>query len=211
MTASHTGPIDPDCSPFQEKDGRHPRPDNPQPEARKSESRGNRLKISRYAGLLLYLLSTEDPRIRESVSDLRKEWILNLLGRLSEDILLKAHSFYLKIETDPRVRNSLKKEIRRELHSFRAPPEVSRPEVRRIGVGYRDKGALRPLHLKREVGEESFWFEDVSLWTFSLPNGQEFITAEEVLSSGTSPDTFELVNQQVRLMASLATLAPYLL
>lgn len=210
MTNSTPGPIDPDCSSFQEKDGRHPRPSNPQPEASTTSLKGNRLRKSRYAALLLYLLSSEKIEIRELVSDSKKEWILNFLGSLSEDILLRAHSFYLRIETDPRVRNSLRKEIRRELASYRSPPKASKPEVRRIGVGYRDKGALRPLHLKRNIGEESFWYEDVSLWTFSNPNGREFLTAEEVLSSGISPDTIMLVNQQVRLMASLATLAPTL-
>ena len=210
MTASQPEPIDPDGSPFQEKDGRHPRPSNPQPKASIS-GRGNRLRKSRYAALLLYLLSTEESWIRESVSFQRKEWMLNLLANMSEDILLKAHTFYLRIETDPRIRNSLRREIRRELHSYRSPPRASKPEIRRIGVGYRDKGALRPLHLKREVGEESFWYEDVALWTFSQPNGREFLTAEEVLSSGISPDSIMLINQQVRLMASLATLAPVLL
>jgi hypothetical protein len=164
------------------------------------------LRQSRYAGLLLFLLLTEDPYYKDRVSIQRIQWMQEFLTKLSIESLQQSYSFALRILHNPRIRNSLKKEIERELHSYRVRSRSESPEPRRIGVGYRDKGTLRPLHHKREIGKDSFWQEDLILWNYLPPNDREFVTTEEVLSPGINPDTILMISHQVRLMASFETL-----
>lgn len=169
----------------------------------------NHLRKSKYAGLLFYLLLSNEIWIQESLSNDHRLWIKDFLGNIPEDIILKSYSFALKIYRNKRIRNSLTEEIVKELRSYRSPKVNRSPEPRRIGVGYRDKGALRPLHLRRNVGEDCFWWDDIRhlLPGSSNPTGKDFITTEEVLSQGINPDHLLLVLQQLSVMASFETLS----
>jgi hypothetical protein len=77
----------------------------------------------------------------------------------------------------------LEKEINRIHLSVpgQVPPRLT--EKRRIGTGYHDKGSLRPLHQRRDFGEDSLYLEDVLPF---IPFDQieeegRWITAEEVV------------------------------
>lgn len=175
------------------------------------EIQGNNLKKERFAGLLIYIMSSRELWILELLSSDHRLWIKDFLGKVPEDLLLKSYSFAVKIHSNKRVRNSLRNEIVKELQTFRPRITPSIPTPRRIGVGYRDKGALRPLHQKRNVGAESFWWDDVKhLLPADVPPPENgFITAEEVLSLGINPDHYLLVLQQVSVMASFETLSNF--
>jgi len=170
----------------------------------------NFLRKSRYGGLLIYLLTSADPDIREQMTKDRKQWMLDFVGRLSIENLLKAYSFASEIRHSTRVRNSLKKEIIRELQSHRSPGIVRVPDPRRIGVGYRDKGALRPLHQKRNVGADALWWDDVKHLLPSMsPPENGWITAEEVQSFGINSETVLNVLLQISVMKSFETLSDF--
>lgn len=53
-------------------------------------------------------------------------------------------------------------------------------EQRRIGVGYRDKGSLRPPHQRRLVSGRSWWSEDIAPALLSVPEEPRWISADEV-------------------------------
>jgi hypothetical protein len=172
---------------------------------------GNHLRKSRYVGLLFFLLLYEDPEIRLQISKDHKLWMMDFIGSTSEEIVLQSFSFAKVIRDSKRVRNSLQKEINRELRAHRSPKVTRQTPPRRIGVGYRDKGALRPLHQKRNIGADALWWDDVK---HLLPNSMSppengWITTEEVLSSGINPDSYLMYFNQVGLMASFETLSDF--
>jgi hypothetical protein len=175
------------------------------------DSSKNHLRKSRYVGLLLYLMIFADSDTRLAVSKDHKLWMLEFIGRSSEEDLLKSFTFAVRIRDSKRVRNSLRSEISRELHTHRSPKVVRTSTPRRIGVGYRDKGALRPLHQKRNVGADAFWWDDVKhlLPSSMSPPENGWITAEEVLSQGINSDTYLNVILQVSVMKSFETLSDF--
>jgi hypothetical protein len=159
------------------EDGRHPL-------LGKRSSQGFRdlkgmRKSTRY-GILLYLLSnSKDFELSEN----QRLWIIYYSRKFSEAELLRASDVSERLNSDSLFLLRMKKEIH-ETH-VRVPSlnPLNLKEKRRIGIGYRDKGALRPLHQKRDLGEISLWDEDIR---FLLPLNFEiqgrWITAKEVSS-----------------------------
>jgi hypothetical protein len=158
------------------EDGRHP------PHGNRSfqgfrELKGMR-KSTRY-GILLYLLHSKE----WSLSDSQQLWIIYYSRKFSETELLRAAMIQEKLELDSLFFQRMKHDIQ-ETH-VRVPrlSPLQLKEKRRIGIGYRDKGALRPLHQKREIGGLTVWDEDIQ---FLLPLDYEvqgrWISAEEVSS-----------------------------
>jgi len=147
-----------------------PRPD-------RSKHQVNRLSQAKYYGVLLSFLGQKEfPLSEEQVL-----WIIYYSRKLDESQLLKASRFREQILTDEVFSQRLKWEISKIYHNVPRLSEKRIPEARRIGIGYRDKGALRPLHLKRTIGEESFWGEDLM---FLIPQldleVDRIFTADEV-------------------------------
>jgi len=138
------------------------------------------LKKSTFYGILLYILV----EYREELTDQQVAGIIYYSRKLSIAELLKAGNFSSQLLKQPAILNRTRQEIervRRTQVPFLRTPQI--PEPRRIGIGYRDKGALRPRHRPRLVGERTFWDEDLS-WLLPLdfePEGK-WITADEVQS-----------------------------
>lgn len=135
-------------------------------------------EATRY-GILLFLLWSPEHELSEE----QVLWIVYRARKLSEAELLKSGRLFEKLASNEISRQGLKREIA-ETYS-RVPRLYPKqiPEKRRIGVGYRDKGALRPLHRSRALGERVFWDEDI---LYLLPLDYEavgrWISADEVLN-----------------------------
>jgi len=157
---------------------------------------------SRY-GILLYLLFSPD----HELSNDQILWIVYRQRKLSEAELLKAGKLALSLIENEVHRQRLKKEIR-ETH-IRVPRITPSqiPEKRRIGIGYRDKGALRPLHQKfRDNSVSSYWDEDIMhLLPLDYETVGRWITADEVYSLvGVDLLSLSLASIQQNLISSSA-------
>jgi hypothetical protein len=71
------------------------------------------------------------------------------------------------------------------------PAKSILPEQRRIGVGYRDKGSLRPKHKPRPEAGVAFWSEDLPLLEKNKPEEPRWITAEELYS----PEMYDTIQE----------------
>lgn len=169
-------PSDPASLPDRQ-DGRNPPPDI-LPRDGFTALTGMR-ESTRY-GILLYFMrnSTEWP-----LSDGQILWIVYRARKLSLAELLRAGQFSGELNDNKETFRRTLKQIKETY--FRVPslnPKLI-PEKRTIGIGYRDKGSLRPLHQQRRIGEEVFWDEDIA---YLLPLNHKiegrWITAEEVES-----------------------------
>lgn len=138
--------------------------------------RKGKLKKSTYFGILLYLLS----EYREDLGPEQVAWIVRFQSKLRDEELLRAAQFSSKLRTEPRTLQRTQSEIERVRRNV---PRLELPrlrESRRIGIGYRDKGALRPLHLRRTEGETAFWLEDLK-WFLPINEVEgKWVSAEEV-------------------------------
>jgi hypothetical protein len=138
------------------------------------------MKQSTRYGILLFLLQSSESY---ELSEGQRLWIIYRARKLSEAELLKAGEFSEKLISDEVLRQRTKHQIN-ETH-IRVPSLNPKqlPEKRRIGIGYRDKGALRPLHHQRRLGERTVWSEDIQ---YLLPLDSDltgrWITADEVES-----------------------------
>lgn len=168
-----------------------PRPVDPPVRVHK---RSGKLKKSTYYGILLYLVT----EFAESLSPEQRAWIVHYSRKLSIAELLKAENFSSKLRTEEQTLKRTQNEIERIRTRIPRLENLTTPEPNRIGIGYRDKGALRPLHERREFGEISYWDEDVRIF---LPYDQEivgkWITASEV-SCLVGEDLLELIARQLQ-------------
>jgi len=176
VTSTSQDPSDPASLPDRQ-DGRNPPPGNP-PKDGFTELRGMR-DSTRY-GILLYFMRNSD---EWPLSDGQILWIVYRARKLSLAELLRAGQFSGELIKDKQVFKRVFKQIKETY--FRVPSLDPKriPEKRTIGIGYRDKGSLRPLHQQRRIGEEVFWDEDIA---YLLPLNHKiegrWITAEEVES-----------------------------
>lgn len=143
-------------------------------------------------GFCLYLV--QDPS--RELSDFQRSWIAHFATKLDESQLFRAFAYLTMLQSN---NNFLYRALPmiNYMHS-RIPTGGPRiPERRRIGIGYRDKGALRPLYQKREFGSESFWDEDIrAALPFSYDIQGKYLTAVEVKSL-VGENLFELVMLQL--------------
>jgi hypothetical protein len=150
-----------------------------QPRRETREGR-KKLKPSIYYGILTYLLRVEfDSFTRE-----QQFWIISYSKKLSDEEILRAGRFTDLLLSVDSIRMFHHRDIWNTRCSIPWIEPYRPPEILRIGKGYSDKGALRPLHQRgRQLSEIKFWDEDLSALT--PPNYQakgEWITADEVKS-----------------------------
>jgi len=144
-----------------------------------------RLRKEKYLVLLMFLLCTDNPEYTRMISHVRRLWIQDLLAKQSVDSLLRILIQAHRMRDSSRIQGSLKQQIQKELRTPRFLAQKTQREIRRIGVGYRDKGALRPTHKPRDEGD---WFyrKDVEVIlgnTDHHPTTEgDWIAAEEVLN-----------------------------
>lgn len=131
---------------------------------------------SRY-GILLFLLQSPEHELSEG----QRLWIVYRSRKFSLAELLKAGKLSESLLTNEVQRKRMQKEISETHHRVPSLNPKQLPEKRRIGIGYRDKGALRPLHHRRIIGERTFWDQDL---LYLLPLDYEvkgkWLTADEV-------------------------------
>jgi hypothetical protein len=152
--------------------------------------------------LLLWLTVTENPKYASRVYRNRCEWTTEFLSAYSFEYLTELLDRAQVLENNPRALGGLQLAIERELKIYRALPEtILVAEPRRIGVGYRDKGSLRPHHKVPMGGTERWiiYMKDVEYLIFNLPT-TDYLTAEEVQELDTNPDHVLLFRQQLAFM-----------
>lgn len=130
-------------------------------------------------GILLYLLQSS----AFPLSSGQVLWIVYRSRKFSEAELLRAGLFAETLAQDEKVRSRHRRDIEKLYTRVPSLNPKRLPEKRTIGIGYRDKGVLRPLHQQRERGVESFWDEDIRyLLPLSYDVCGKWITSEEVKS-----------------------------
>jgi hypothetical protein len=175
--------------------GRHPR------RSSRTTSPGPRLSDSRYLGCLLWLQSSQSrklgylPGLSEegpcwNLSLEQRQFIGRLQSRLNLEQIQAAERFAHRIASEPRIRGSLEFHLRRQVPRLAPPPRQE--EKRRIGVGYRDKGTLRPRHKPRLPGSRLLAAEHANVLLGGYSKGYELgelVPSDEVLSdrSGAPP------------------------
>lgn len=103
------------------------------------------LRRSTRYGVLLYLGSTRN------LTSEQKAFLAHQQEKLNSQELNRALKVYSDLRRDERYRARLG--ISENTHVPAEHPPPRRTEQRRIGIGYRDKGALRPPHRPRLPGE----------------------------------------------------------
>lgn len=165
-----------------------------------------KLRKSKWLAVLFYIVNSKDPEIRELISEEHRLWIFDELAKANIDTFATILSTADSMEKNPRIRGSYRVNIEQELRTYRTPKLVRVPELRRIGVGYRDKGSLRPSHKRgRDHGEIVFWSEDLPIL---YPENFEprFITAEEVCNLGTNLEHIRIWKQILQYNREAPTL-----
>lgn len=124
--------------------GRTPRHDSSRQKTSSSYPRVQRLKRSTRIGVFLYLAR------QGHMSTEQRAFLAHLQGKANFDELARAIKVYKDLCSSERLRARLQIEKRH----IPAEPSPPRPkEQRRIGIGYRDKGSLRPPHRPTKPGE----------------------------------------------------------
>lgn len=158
------------------------------------------MKRSTRYGILLFLMQNSTAF---ALSEGQRLWIVYYARKLSEAELLKAGRFSESLSQDQVLRQRMKHQIR-ETH-IRVPSlnPIQLPEKRRIGIGYRDKGALRPLHQRRRLGVRAIWDEELPIYLQPLTYEAtgRWLTADEV-ESLVGVD-LNLVLSQIRIQSSV--------
>ena len=151
--------------------------ETPPPVTRLPKS-GKRLNRSTFLGMLLFL-----QRNRE-LTDEQERFVIRLQAKVKLEELTAAIELLTKLSNSSRARARAKEdlELARE-KCGRIPAKSITPEARRIGVGYRDKGALRPSHRPREESPEMFWSEDLSPDLSIQPEEPTWISSEELFGT----------------------------
>lgn len=144
----------------------------------RSSNKRARLSRANRLGLYLYTLA------HFQTEDAQRQYVAYFQGRLNLEEVQKAMKFMHQLTTSPKIRARIQGQgFKFEIPFWRARP-VHR-EQRRIGVGYRDKGSLRPAHRPVLPNNVSLGSEAIALG-FSTPprwllNGERK-EAAEVLS-----------------------------
>ena len=187
---SPSGSVEGTCS----SDGSTPRRNTP---------RSSRTKVSRavYHGGLLYRAATE------SISDEQKEFLCYHQEKLNEAELQKALLVMSQLLRSPRslarANGSWLPAWVPTLHT-----KLKLREQRRIGVGYRDKGSLRPRHKPSLPGRTTLGYSElVALFGESKVPDQIRPTPDEVLGTGSklsvaSIQSLEIFESGIRIMSS---------
>lgn len=134
------------------------------------------VKQATYLGYLLFLME------RGELSEGQELFVLKLQSKLNLDQIQHSMRLLVKLSKSPRAFARSRSDIERVKASCPSLPDKSYlREQRRIGVGYRDKGACRPSHRPTsEPPDLLWWSEDIAPALLKSPEEPRFITAEEL-------------------------------
>lgn len=140
-------------------------------------SNEKRLKRSTFLGYLLYL--QKNNRLVED----QQRYLLKLQSTVNEEELVASIELLRGLMQSPRSAARAEKDLQAVIQRCpRIPAKSPLPEQRRIGVGYRDKGSLRPLTRPSEEPGLMWWSDDLlpTLLERNIPEEPRWITAEEL-------------------------------
>lgn len=149
--------------------------ETPRPVARPTKGRISRSVRLAYLLILKELGELSEGQIRT---------LIQLQSKLREEEISRSEELYRKLRSSPRTFARSRKDL--EEVRLSTPSTGSKStrllESRRIGVGYRDKGALRPSHRPREVSPRMFWSDDIGLFFryYTKEVEPRWITSEEL-------------------------------
>lgn len=150
------------------------RPAEP-PRAVSRPSNERRLKKSTFLGYLLYL--QKQGRLCED----QERYLLRLQSTVQELELLSAIELLRALGASPRSAARAEQDLQAVLKRCpRLQAKSVLPERRRIGVGYRDKGSLRPSHRPTGIPGRMWWSDDLRPALLNVPEEPRWITAEEL-------------------------------
>lgn len=137
------------------------------------------VKQSTYLGFLLFLMEQGE------LSKNQELFVLRLQSKLNLDQIQHSIKLLVKLSKSSRSVARSRKELDRIRDTCPALPDKSiLREQRRIGVGYRDKGACRPSHRPpSEPPDLLWWSEDIAPALLKVPEEPRFIIAEELFGS----------------------------
>lgn len=172
------------------------------PQQDSGKPKSGRLKKSTFLGMLLYLQKSGQ------LSEDQERYLLRLQGTVQEQELLAAIELLRHLVASPRSAARAKQDL--EAARQRCPRLQAKsvlPERRRIGVGYRDKGSLRPSARPSEVPGRMWWSDDLhpALLPKFIPEEPRWITAEELFGT----EGYEIL-QELALRAVLTQTLNYL-
>lgn len=134
-----------------------------------------RLKTSTFLGMLLFL------QRNNRLSEDQERFVLKLQGKVKFEELQSAIELLRRLTESPRAAARASQDLEACLRKCGRLPAKSRPaENRRIGVGYRDKGSLRPKHKPHAEAGLQWWSEDLQPALLHPPEEPRWITAEEL-------------------------------
>lgn len=170
------------------------RPAEPPHSVTRASHEERRQKRSVFLGYLLYL--QRNNRLAEG----QERYLLNLQAKVREEELLSAIRLMQALSLSPRSAARAEKDLEAvRSRTPNLPAKSILQEQRRIGVGYRDKGSLRPKHKPRPESGVAFWSEDLPLLEKNTPEEPRWITAEELYG----PEMYE-ITQELAFMAVLS-------
>lgn len=138
------------------------------------------MKESTKYGILLFFLQNQNIY---PLSEGQILWIVYRARKLSEAELLRSAKFSLVLTNSEQARLRSRSNISKLYYCVPSLDPKRLPEKRTIGIGYRDKGSLRPLHENHGSEGIEFWDEDISyLLPLSYTIEGKWISAEEVIS-----------------------------
>lgn len=172
--------------------------ETPRPVSRSSKDERKRRSVE--LGFLL-VLQTEN-----LISEGQMRYLINLQRKMNLLEIQKSQRLLEKILSSPRSRARSQRNLMETLESTPSLDSKSvLPERRRIGVGYRDKGALRPSHRPRAEFPLQWWSQDLEPALLHVPEEPRWISAEELFG----PKQYDHI-QEMALIAYARMLNPNL-
>jgi len=145
------------------------------PRAATRTSTEKRLKKSTYLGILFTL------QYEGQLTDEQGRYLLKLQSTVKFEELQSAYELMESYRRSPRSRARASEDFEHVLRTCpRLPAKSIIPEGRRIGVGYRDKGSLRPSHKPRAEQPRMWWSEDLAPALLNPPEEPCWISSEEL-------------------------------
>lgn len=151
-----------------------------------------RLNRSTFLGYLLFL------QRKHRLSEEQERFVIRLQSKASLQELAAAIELLTKLSKSERSAARAQSDLELAFERCgRIPAKSKSPEERRIGVGYKDKGALRPTHKPREIAEDGWWSEDLAPALLVQPEEPRWISSEELFGMAQYSEIQELALRAV--------------
>jgi hypothetical protein len=118
---------------------------------------------------------------QQKLSEDQERYVIKLQGKVKEEELFAALKLFTNLRKSTRALARAKEDLENTFQRCPRIPAKSRlPEPRRIGVGYRDKGALRDPTKPGTIYPRMVWSDDIAPALLSPPEEPRWISADEL-------------------------------